>query len=67
MARFSNAEQGVRVLDGGSITALGTRTILALPDVGGVLISGASLRVTDFDAVLDVIRVIPFTRGTAAS
>ena len=67
VAGFGDAGQGIRGLDRGSIMALSTRAILALPDVGGVLISGTSLRVTDFDAVLDVTRAIPFTRGTAAS
>jgi len=58
---------GVGIRYGGSTTASNARAVLARPDLGGVLISGASLSVTGFDAALHVSRAIPFTRDAAAS
>lgn len=49
---------GIRILYGGSVTSDNVAEILGLPDVGGVLIGGASLKAADFDAV---IRNIPTT------
>jgi triosephosphate isomerase len=43
---------GIRILYGGSVTSANVDEILGLPDVGGVLIGGASLKSADFDAVL---------------
>ncbi len=42
----------IRILYGGSVTADNASEILELPNVGGVLIGGASLLALDFDAVL---------------
>jgi triosephosphate isomerase (TIM) len=42
----------IRILYGGSVTSDNADEILGLPDVGGVLIGGASLKAADFDAVL---------------
>ena len=42
----------IRILYGGSVTSDNAEEILHLPDVGGVLIGGASLKAADFDAVL---------------
>ena len=42
----------VRILYGGSVTSDNADEILNLPEVGGVLIGGASLKAADFDAVL---------------
>jgi triosephosphate isomerase len=42
----------IRILYGGSVTAENAGEVLALAEVGGVLIGGASLLAKDFDAVL---------------
>jgi triosephosphate isomerase len=42
----------IRILFGGSVTSENANEILSLPNVGGVLIGGASLKAADFDAVL---------------
>ncbi|WP_428486299.1 triose-phosphate isomerase [Rhodopila sp.] len=46
------AGASIRILYGGSVTADNADEVLGLPDVGGVLIGGASLLAVDFDAVL---------------
>jgi triosephosphate isomerase len=50
--------KNVRILYGGSVKPDNARTILALPEVGGVLVGGASLKATDFNAI---IRSVPVT------
>ncbi|MDQ2804160.1 MAG: triose-phosphate isomerase [Pseudomonadota bacterium] len=54
--RFGSAGEQIRILYGGSVKSGNARDILGLPDVGGVLIGGASLLAEDFDAVLRVVR-----------
>jgi len=49
----------IRILYGGSVTAHNAGEVLALAEVGGVLIGGASLLAKDFDAVL---RCVPEPR-----
>jgi len=56
VARFGEAGRTVRILYGGSVKSSNAQDILAVPEVGGVLIGGASLEATDFDAVLGVVR-----------
>ena len=56
LARVGAAGRDMRILYGGSVKATNALSILGLPEVGGVLIGGASLKATDFNAVLDVIR-----------
>jgi len=58
VARFGDAGHAVRILYGGSVTSSNARAILGLPDVGGVLIGGASLTAADFDAVLGIARAL---------
>jgi triosephosphate isomerase len=53
----------IRILYGGSVTAENAGEVLALAEVGGVLIGGASLLAKDFDAVL---RCLPEPRLTHA-
>lgn len=51
--RFGQAAgQAVRILYGGSVKPSNAREILALPDVGGALVGGASLDAADFDAII---------------
>ena len=47
----------VRILYGGSVKPTNARTILALPEVGGVLVGGASLKATDFNAIIGGVQV----------
>lgn len=52
IALLGDAENSLPVLYGGSITATNAREILELPDVGGVLVGGASLKARDFNAII---------------
>jgi triosephosphate isomerase len=58
VARFGEAGRAIRVLYGGSVQSSNAQAILETPDVGGVLIGGASLTAADFDAVLGVVRTL---------
>jgi triosephosphate isomerase (TIM) len=46
----------IRILYGGSVKPFNARDILALPEVGGALVGGASLNTGDFEAI---IRAVP--------
>lgn len=50
-ARFGAAGQGMRILYGGSMKPGNAKAILALPNVDGGLVGGASLVATDFLAI----------------
>lgn len=52
LARLGLAGEAVRILYGGSVTPGNVRHILALPNVGGVLVGGASLPAADFEAIV---------------
>ena len=54
-------EQGneVRILYGGSVKPANARAILALPEVNGALIGGASLRAADFLEIIDGVPHCP--------
>ena len=45
----------VRILYGGSVKPANARAILALPEVGGVLVGGASLNAVDFEAIFRAV------------
>jgi triosephosphate isomerase len=49
--RFGAAGEGVRILYGGSVKPSNAAAILALPEVGGALVGGASLVAEDFLAI----------------
>lgn len=51
VARFGPVGQGTRILYGGSMKPGNARAILALPDVDGGLVGGASLVAADFLAI----------------
>ena len=56
-ARFGTVDGNkTRILDGGSVKPANAREILALADVDGALVGGASLLARDFDAILDAYR-----------
>ncbi len=51
IARFSDAGEMVRILYGGSVKPSNATEILALPNVNGALVGGASLKAEDFLAI----------------
>ena len=53
--RLGAAGREVRILYGGSVDPFNARDILALPEVGGALVGGASLKAAQFDAILDAV------------
>jgi len=55
LARFGKDGGLVRILYGGSIKADNAREILALPEVDGGLIGGASLLAGDFEAIIKTV------------
>jgi triosephosphate isomerase (TIM) len=57
-ARLGTAGEQVRILYGGSVKPANAREILALPEVGGALVGGASLKAADFEAIF---RAVPAT------
>ncbi|MEP7210766.1 MAG: triose-phosphate isomerase [Alphaproteobacteria bacterium] len=50
--RYNAQGNDVRILYGGSVKPSNARSILALPEVGGALVGGASLEAVDFEAVV---------------
>lgn len=46
------AADAVRIQYGGSVTALNARGFLELPDIDGALVGGASLKATEFSAIV---------------
>jgi triosephosphate isomerase (TIM) len=48
---LGSAGADIRILYGGSVKPSNARQILALPEVGGALVGGASLKATDFQAI----------------
>jgi triosephosphate isomerase len=54
--RLGTTGKEVRILYGGSVKPSDARDILALPEVGGALVGGASLKAADFEAI---IRAVP--------
>jgi triosephosphate isomerase (TIM) len=49
--QFGEAGHGIRILYGGSVRAANAPSLLAVPDVGGVLVGGASLKADEFLAI----------------
>ncbi len=54
-ARLGAEGKTVRILYGGSVKPSNAREILALPEVGGALIGGASLEATDFEDIINAV------------
>ena len=52
LTRFGTEAKRVRILYGGSVEPTNAREILALPEVDGALIGGASLKAADFEAII---------------
>ncbi|MBE7219327.1 MAG: triose-phosphate isomerase, partial [Caulobacteraceae bacterium] len=51
LRQFGDAGHGVRILYGGSVNAGNAAALLAVPEVGGALVGGASLKPADFLAI----------------
>jgi triosephosphate isomerase len=56
VTRLGTEGKDVRILYGGSVKPSNARDILALPEVGGALVGGASLKAADFESI---IRAVP--------
>jgi triosephosphate isomerase (TIM) len=54
--QFGDAGQGIRILYGGSVRAANAPGLLAVPDVAGALVGGASLNAADFLAIARAAR-----------
>ncbi|WP_210392554.1 triose-phosphate isomerase [Variovorax sp. PAMC 28711] len=52
VARLGASGNAVRIVYGGSVKPANARSILALSDVGGVLVGGASLKPDEFEAIV---------------
>ncbi len=55
VALLGNRGRVMRILYGGSVKPSNAREILALPEVGGALVGGASLKAADFCAILGAV------------
>jgi triosephosphate isomerase len=56
VARFGAPGKEIRILYGGSVNSANADEFLSVPEVGGALIGGASLKAKDFNAI---IRALP--------
>jgi triosephosphate isomerase (TIM) len=56
VARYGTAGQGARILYGGSVNPKNAAELLAVEDVDGALVGGASLKADDFLAIAAVYR-----------
>jgi triosephosphate isomerase len=54
--QFGEAGQTIRILYGGSVRAANAAALLAVPNVGGALVGGASLNATEFLAIARAAR-----------
>ncbi len=55
VARLGAEGKTVRILYGWSVKPSNARAILALPEVGGALVGGASLKVSDFTSIFSAV------------
>jgi triosephosphate isomerase (TIM) len=56
VARCGAAGEGIRILYGGSVKPANAKELMAVPDVDGALIGGASLKADEFLAIAGVYR-----------
>ena len=54
--RFGDDGASVRILYGGSVKPDNARTLMAVENVDGALVGGASLKANDFDAIIEAYR-----------
>lgn len=55
---LGEAGRGIRILYGGSVRPANAASLLAVPDVGGALVGGASLKAEDFLAIARAARAV---------
>jgi triosephosphate isomerase len=55
--RCGEAARAVRILYGGSVKPSNAAQILNLPEVGGALVGGASLKAAEFEAIIRGVKV----------
>ncbi len=55
VTRFGGKGNELRILYGGSVKPSNARDILTLPEVGGALVGGASLKAVDFEAIFRTV------------
>jgi triosephosphate isomerase len=55
-ARLGEAGQGVRILYGGSVKPANAAELMAVADVDGALVGGASLKAEEFLTIADACR-----------
>jgi triosephosphate isomerase (TIM) len=55
-ARFGEGGSSFRLLYGGSVKPANAAQIFAIPDVDGALVGGASLKASDFGAIISALR-----------
>ncbi len=65
ITHLSGAGTRARILYGGSVKASNAPALLALPDVGGALVGGASLVADDFLAIARAAPVLPIAPAAA--
>jgi triosephosphate isomerase len=65
IARFGAEGKAMRILYGGSVKPSNARQILKLPEVGGALVGGASLKASDFEPIFEAISANALSHRTA--
>ena len=53
--KLGEAGKKIRILYGGSVKPSNAAEILAIPEVGGALVGGASLKASDFLAIVTAV------------
>jgi len=54
--RFGSEGEGMAILYGGSVKAANAKSLMAIENVNGALVGGASLKADDFDGIIDAYR-----------
>lgn len=54
--RFGAAGEGMAILYGGSVKPSNAKSLMAIANVNGALVGGASLKADDFDGIIDAYR-----------
>jgi triosephosphate isomerase len=64
LRQFGESGRGIRILYGGSVNPGNAATLLAVPEVGGALVGGASLKAEDFLAIACAAQPASTAQGT---